>query len=472
MTVLLPFVINAGFNFALGLLIALFLGPSAFGLYAIAAAAVILVNTAGLDWIKLSVVRFYSGEARLSEPAIRATLDLIFAGAALALCTLPLLAFATGRDVGLPPELLAAAIFAGVGAGWFEYHGAIARSRFLDRVYARLILVRSGVVLLFMVGGAWATRDPVVVVLGGLVGTIVSVLSVRGPLSDGPLAPKLFRRDLARDFLRYGLPLVAGNAVYSLIPLINRSWLADAQGLAEAGYFSLASDIGLRLFGTLGATIEIVALRHVLSLGEKEGRQVALAQVSRNIVVVLAVVLPAAAGLWVVLPAFEALLVPPEFRGRFAAHLSLLLPGFAALAIFQAALYPVFLLDKRTLVTTLASLLGLVVNLAVLLALSAALGRFAASLAQSLAFLTVLLLTAILVLRALPCLPSLKDSAAVVAATALMAALLWPLQGRFAAPLELLVQGSLGVAIYGALILACDVAGWRGMLLQRLRQRA
>lgn len=75
-------------------------------------------------------------------------------------------------------------------------------------------------------------------------------------------------------------------------------------------------------------------------------------------------------------------------------------------------------------------------------------------------------------LRALPCLPSLKDIAAIVAATALMAALLWPLQGRFAAPLELLVQGSLGVAIYGALILACDVAGWRGMLLQRLRRRA
>jgi O-antigen/teichoic acid export membrane protein len=241
--------------------------------------------------------------------------------------------------------------------------------------------------------------------------------------------------------------------------------------LAEAGYFSLASDIGLRLFGTLGATIEIVALRHVLSLGEKQGRDVALAQVSRNIVVVLAVVLPAAAGFWVVLPAFEALLVPPEFRGRFAAHLSLLLPGFAALAIFQAALYPVFLLDKRTLVTTLAALLGLAANLAVIVTLSATLGRFAASLAQSAAFLTVLLLTAVLVLRALPKRPSLKDITAVVVATGAMAALLWPLQGRFAAPAELLIQAVLGVAIYGGLILACNVAGWRSLLLRRLSRR-
>lgn len=471
MTVLLPFVVNAGFNFALGLLIALFLGPSAFGLYAIAAATVILVNTAGLDWIKLSAVRFYSAQARDTQPGIRATLDLIFAVVALCLCTLPVVAYAVGLDAGLPHALLAAAVLAGVGAGWFEYHGAIARCRFLDRAYARLILVRSVVVLLFMVGGAWATRDPVVVVLGGLAGTILSVLSVRGPLSDGPLAPALFRHDLARDFLRYGLPLVAGNAIYSLIPLINRAWLADAQGLAEAGYFSLASDIGLRLFGTLGATIEIVALRHVLRLGETEGREVALAQVSRNIVIVLAVVLPAAVGLWVVLPAFEALLVPPEFRGRFAAHLAILLPGFAALAIFLAALFPVFLLDKRTGTTSLAALVGLAVNLILVFALQSTLGRFAAPLAQSAAFLAVLLLTAVIVLRALPQWPSLKDVAVVAAATGSMAALLWPLRGRFPAPVELLVQGVLGMLIYGGIVLACDVAGWRTLVLSRLRER-
>ena len=85
MTVLLPFLVNAVLNFALGLLIALFLGPEAFGLYAIGAALVVLVNTAALDWLKLSAVRFYTAQTRASDPGIRSTLDLLFAAAALAL---------------------------------------------------------------------------------------------------------------------------------------------------------------------------------------------------------------------------------------------------------------------------------------------------------------------------------------------------------------------------------------------------
>jgi len=51
MTVLLPFIVNAGLNFVLGLLVALFLGPEAFGLYAIGAATIVLINTALLDWL-------------------------------------------------------------------------------------------------------------------------------------------------------------------------------------------------------------------------------------------------------------------------------------------------------------------------------------------------------------------------------------------------------------------------------------
>ena len=69
MTVLLPFVINSGLNFALGLLIAYFLGPAEFGRYAIGAALIVLLNTALLDWIRLSAVRFYSLKTRETQPA-------------------------------------------------------------------------------------------------------------------------------------------------------------------------------------------------------------------------------------------------------------------------------------------------------------------------------------------------------------------------------------------------------------------
>lgn len=473
MTVLLPFLVNAALNFALGLLVALFLGPEAFGLYAIGAALVVLVNTAALDWLKLSAVRFYTAQTRESDPGIRATLDLLFAAVALGLCLLLAVALLAGFDGGLPKALLAAAVLAAIGAGWFDYHGAIARARFLDAAYGRLIAVRAAVVLVLMVGGAWATRDPVVVLLAGLAGTIASVLSVRSRLSDGPLSPAKARDELARDFLRYGLPLVAGNAVYSLIPLVNRGLLAEAHGLAESGYFSLASDIGLRLFPMLASMLEIVLLREVIRLDETRGRSAALKRIANNMVLVLAVVLPAALGFWLVLPAFEALVVPASFRGHFSGHMERLLPGFAAIALFQAAIYPVFLLGKRTLIAAVVALLGLGLNLLLASDLFGAASPLHFAIAQSAGFLLVLLITAGVALRSLPKGPPLRDIACILLAGAVMVLLIWPLRNSLPPALGLILQVGLGALVYGAVILACDVGRWRtGLKLRWLARKA
>lgn len=462
MTVLLPFIVNAGLNFILGLLIALFLGPAEFGRYAIGAAIIVLVNTALLDWLKLSAVRFYSLKTRETQPEIRATLDLMVAGISMSLCGLVVVAVVAGFDFRLPAMLLAAAVLGGVVAGLFDYHGAIARARYLDAAYARLVIIKNVMALMLMVGGAWLTRDPTVVLLGGLLSAAVSLLAVRRALADAPLSLSAARWDVAKTFLSYALPLVAGNAVYSLIPLLNRSLLANAHGYAEAGYFSLASDMGLRLFGTLGATIEIVLLREVIRLDETRGRLAAQKRIAKNIPIVLMIALPVGAGLWLVLPAFDRLIVPPSFQGRFSTYMALLLPGFVAITIFQAALYPAFLIGKRTAITTFAALFGLGVNLA-MLALGAATPAGYAF-AQMAAFLAVLVVTTVAALRVLPVWPSWRDCGLVALATMVMAAAVWPLRDRFPAPVELALQIACGALVYAAMILACDVARLRSSL--------
>lgn len=464
MTVLLPFLLNAGLNFVLGLLIAFFLGPAEFGRYAIGAAIIVLVNTALLDWIRLSAVRFYSLKARETQPEIRATLDLLIAGVSMSLCALLLAAIVVGVDFRMPAAMLAAAVLAGVGAGLFDYHGAIARARFLDAAYARLVIVKNLLALLLMVGGAWLTRDPTVVLLGGLLSAALALASVRRGLADAPLSVAAARRDVAWSFAKYALPLVAGNAIYSIIPLLNRSLLAGSHGFAEAGYFSLASDMGLRLFGTLGAMLEIVLLRQVIRLDETRGRRAAQKRIAANIVIVLAVALPAAAGFALALPAFDRILVPPSFQGSFSAYMAPLLPGFAAITLFHAGLYPAFLIEKRTLVATLAAVTALGANLALVLAFSAA-SPLVYAVAQTAAFLVVLAITAVAALRLLPLWPSWRDCGAVLLAVAAMGAAIWPLRGRFPALPELALQVVLGALVYGAVILACDVGRWRSLLL-------
>lgn len=463
MTVLLPFIVNAGLNFVVGLLIAFFLGPAEFGRYAIGAAIIVLVNTALLDWIRLSAVRFYSLTTRQTQPEIRATLDLLVAGVSICLCALLLAAVVAGIDFRMPAMMLSAAVLAGIGAGLFDYHGAIARARFLDAAYARLVIVKNLMALILMVGGAWLTRDPTVVLFGGLLSAAVALVSVRRTLADAPLSVSAARPELAWTFAKYALPLVAGNAIYSLIPLMNRSLLASAHGFAEAGYFSLASDLGLRLFGTLGAMLEIVLLREVIRLDESRGRRAAQKRIAANMVIVLAIALPVAAGFWLVLPAFDSLVVPPSFRGSFQAYMAPLLPGFLAITIFQAALYPAFLIEKRTVVATLAAVIGFGVNLAIVAALAA--GPLAYALAQSAAFLTVLAITAIAALRVLPVLPPLRDIGAILLAVGAMAVAIRPLRGLLPAIPELALQASLGALVYGAVILACDVARSRTLLL-------
>lgn len=463
MTVLLPFVINAGLNFALGLLIAYFLGPAEFGRYAIGAAIIVLLNTALLDWIRLAAVRFYSLKARESQPEIRATLDVLAAGVTIALSGLLVAAVVAGLDFKLPVMLVAASVVGGICAGLFDYHGTIARARFLDAAYARLIIVKNLLALVLMVGGAWWARDATVVMFGGVLSVMAALLAVRRALADEPLRWSAARRDLALSFARYSLPLVGANAIYSLIPLINRSLLANAYGFAEAGYFSLAADMGLRLFGTLGATLEIVLLREILRLDETKGRLAAQKRIAQNLVIVLMVALPAAVGLFLVLPAFEKLLVPPNFHGRFSAYMILLIPGFVALTVFLAGLYPVFLLGKRTGMATLAAGFGLAANLAIVFGFAAA-GPERFALGQTAGFVVALLITAWAALRSLPVWPPARDIAAILVAAALMAAAVWPFSGRFAPALELALQGMLGVIVYGGLMLALDVARCRTLL--------
>lgn len=464
MTVLLPFVINAGLNFVLGLLVALFLGPEEFGRYAIGAAIIVLLNTACMDWIKLSAVRFYSQKTRETQPEIRATLDVMAAGVTIALSGLLVAAYLAGIDFRLPAMLVAASVAAAICAGLFDYHGAIARARFLDATYARLIIVKNVLALVLMVGGAWWTRDATVVLFGVMLSAMVALLVVRRALADAPLRWSSARWETARGFVAYSLPLVGANAIYASIPLVNRSLLANAYGFAEAGYFSLAADIGLRLFGTLGATMEIVLLREVLRLDETRGLRAAQKRIAANLVIVLMIALPVAVGLWMVLPAFERLLVPPSFQGRFAAYMAILIPGFVALTIFLAGLYPIFLLGKRTGAATLAAGFGLLANLVLIFGWGAAGGPERFAWGQAAGFIAALVVTGWVGLRQLPVRPPLRDIALLLVANLAMAVAVWPLAGRFAPAPELVLQVGLGVVVYGGLVLAFDIARCRTLL--------
>ncbi|MGL4445477.1 MAG: lipopolysaccharide biosynthesis protein, partial [Alsobacter sp.] len=74
------FLVNSLANFALGLLLAFFLGPSSFGLYAVVVAGAGALASPAIDWVRHAATRFYSDRTRADDPGVRATLDATVAG--------------------------------------------------------------------------------------------------------------------------------------------------------------------------------------------------------------------------------------------------------------------------------------------------------------------------------------------------------------------------------------------------------
>ncbi|MCO4053587.1 MAG: lipopolysaccharide biosynthesis protein [Bosea sp.] len=469
------FAVNSALNFVLGLLVAKFLGPEQFGLYALGAALLVLVNAAGIDWLKLSAIRFYTNGKRDSEPQVRATLDALAALCTLGMIALLLAALAAGIDPRLPAALTMAAVTAGVLGGLFDYHQAVARARQADAAYLRMVIIKNILALILMAGGAWWTHNPSLVLAGSALSSLAGVLAVRRALSDGPLRLGLIDRSQTIMFATYAFPLVAGNVLLSTIPLLNRAYMASAHGLAEAGYLALAADIGFKVLATIGATVEIMLLPLAVKALERDGLDAAHDRIARNMVIVLAVMLPVAGGFLAVLPAFEALIVPQAFHGHFSGYLWLLMPAFVALPLMQVGFNAVFLMSRRTLVSAFACLMAVVLNLAMLgliwAGMGAAFGPAAVALAMSAAFVCCALLVGIGAMRHRRARPPARELVVIGIALGLMLIGIWPLRELQPASLALTAQLALGGVIYLAIMLAGNVAGCRAGLLAYLVRR-
>jgi O-antigen/teichoic acid export membrane protein len=459
MTFVAIFLVNAGLSFALSLAVALLLGPAGFGRYAVALSAAVVINTVLFEWLRLSTTRFHSERTHTADPAIRATLDRGYAVTAIGLAALSAMVLAAGLDLGLSGALLAATAASGLTLGLFDYGTALARARFLDRTYAALVLVRGLAGFVLAAGAAWLTGDPALVLAGSSLAAIAALLLARRSLGKAPADGRL-RRDLLVTFARYAVPLVAASAIYQLLPAMNRAILASRGGFAEAGYFSLASEIGMRLFQNLGSALDLALFQIAIRADELHGRAEAERQITRNFGLVVAFLWPASVGLWFVLPSFEAVFVPSAFRGHFAPTMELMIPALAAFALVQYALNPVFQLRARTGPVIGAAVVALSINLALVLTWPDVSGPRGFAAAQLAGFAAALVVLGAVALRAGARLPW-RDIALSGLAAGAMAGALWPMRTLTPSASTLALQVAVGGLIYAALALALNIAGAR-----------
>jgi len=188
--------------------------------------------------------------------------------------------------------------------------------------------------------------------------------------------------------------------------------------------------------------------------------------------VVFAVILPACAGVWLILPSFQALIIPAAFRGPFAVYLTAMLPGLLCYVLLQFAVAPIFQIGKRTAPMIASALSACAADVILLAALPRGSDGYWLALAQSGALAVGLVVGLAQAAATRPAWPRALDILSTLVATAAMVVAVLPLRAQAPGVLVLVAQGCLGVLLYGVLAYTLDIAGLRMRIGALVKSRA
>jgi len=462
------FLLNSAGNFVIGIVLGALLGPAEFGRYATVTLAALTLAGGAFDWLRLSTIRFSGyGDQRVS---FASSLEAAYLVVAAALYVAVAIAWLCGLDFGFGPILLWLTPFFTVAVSRVDYAAAQFRARGLARAFAAIFTLRQTFCFAAAAVVAYVRRDAATAVAAMAMANLAAAIALGGALRvPGARLAAARGRDVVQ-FLVYAKPLVASMVIYALISLINRQVAFERLGAAETGEFSLAFDLSQRLFQAIYALPEILLFQYALQRDRDEGRAAAEAQVAANVVLSLAILLPAVAGYFALGPTFEALIVPSAYRGEFTRISLALAPGLLCYGGLTVAVNPVFQLAKKTWPVTAAAAIALAVDLALLAFtdVGASVGGLAR--AYSLSLVVAALISAAIAFRRPAMRPNLRDLAIVVVAVAAMAAAVRPFNAIPSHAVAALGAIVVGGAIYGGALLAFDVAGLRAILADEARR--
>jgi O-antigen/teichoic acid export membrane protein len=468
--IIIAFILNSLMNFAIGLLVAKFLGPAEYGRYALAFLGGSMLQWLLFEWIRAAALRFYSETTRLDRPEIRATLDALFLAVSAFVGLAALIVALSGVALPLSNDLVAAALAVSTANAAYDFASGLLRARFHDRGYAALVIVKNLLSILFVVGGAWWFGSARMALVG-VVASVVGVIVMRFRELRDTAAPLSLRQwTLTGQFLRYAWPICLGSLVYQSIPMLDRALAARWHGLAEAGQFALAFDISMRLLNALGTSLDVLLFQMAVRADHEGGPEASRRQIADNMAIIAAVLLPACVGLLLVLPSFEQLFVPASFHSHFTRYFTILTPTVTIAALTSFAINPVFQIARNTMPLIFGGLVAALANILAIALLPQTSDAFDLAEAQFIGMVAGFLAVVGYAIWHGAQWPRARTLLLICLATGAMGAAVAPLRAMQPGALALLTQAGVGAAVYVGLAMAFDIAGLRGMLLPRVKR--
>jgi O-antigen/teichoic acid export membrane protein len=309
------------------------LSPAAFGNYSYVFSAVLVLQTSLFYALPIAVMRFFPGNARAGRgDGLLKEAYVVFYSMCLAVA---LIGACAELLVPLPPEYRLATWLALpmlLFRSLVQLNQAVNRSRNMMGRYNTIECVHAvlgfglGLIALRVLGhGAEA------IILGLLIAAIAcssfDIKLLASPFRGS--AGVLDKAELIR-LVEYAWPLVAVAATAVILQNSDRFLLGSLAGAEVLGLFAVAYNLVERPTTLICSSISTATFPLIVQVLEHQGREAARLQAGRNGIALLAVTLPACAGLALTADYVAATLVGPAFRSGVAALLPIM--SFTALA--------------------------------------------------------------------------------------------------------------------------------------------
>lgn len=439
------------------------LEPGTYGEYSLVLASIALLDAVLIQWLRLGLLRFLP-QANFSAETLLEVIRSVWLLVAAAVTALTLLAVAIPA-VPVPAGLLLGGLCLFLAQGWFELNLELVRSRLQPGRYGRLALLRAVLSLGLGALFAWLWAAPGLL-FGLALGIAVSYLLL-GEGRDWRTGKLKLDAVTLRRLTRYGLPLTITFALGFIVTSSDRfllGWFLDtgATGLYSAGY-----DLANYSVTMLLTIVNLAAYPLTVRALEQQGAVAARRQLSDTLLLLLAVGLPAAAGLVLLADPIARVVVGAEFATAAAAimpwiALAALLAGIKAYFVDVG-----FQLGGDTRLQAWVMLVAAGLNIALNVLLIPPLGIAGAVYSTVAVYALALLLSLLLVRRSFSLPVPQKELLGPAVATAAMAGLLWLLPQPGGLPG--LLAAVLAAALLYALVLVLLLPRLRTVILRRLR---
>lgn len=436
-----------------------------YGYYALTMAWVTLSGAIFYQWLRLGLTRFAGGY----EGSRKAFVSTVAAGyAALLLATsliaLVLFALLKGQDTRM---LLAGAMLYFWVNSCSELVLENLRARIKPLFFGLMAVAKSALgvslAVLFIRLGAGVPGLFTGLALGMLLPLLLFAARNMALFS----IQEVDRRLLAR-LARYGLPLTVTFALEFVIGTSDRILIEIFIGAAASGIYAVGYDVARSSLGLVMMVINLAAFPLALKAMHEKTDGELRRQLSDNIILLLAVAVPAATGLALIADNLARVMLGAEF----AAGAARLMPWIALATLLNGVkLYHFdrsFHLREKTHEQIWVAAGAAAVSMGLNVLLIPAFGMVGAAASGVTAYAVAIFLSITLGRRHYRMPFPWRTAVRIPAAAAVMAALLWPLRGLEGLP-ALLLQIAAGAAAYGLAMILFNIAGVRTHALTRIR---